>query len=132
LARGRILASSRDGTEKRRVEMVKSGRDDGELIRAANKGDAGAFEEIYYRYRDWVTGLAFRFNGNEQDALDILQETFIYLLRKFPGFRPSASMTTVLYPVVRNLSIAARRRRLRYLSLSNANGAVAPRRKGMR
>src|SRR5688572_24533816 len=43
--------------------------------------------------------------------MDVVQETFAYLYRKFPGFRLTASMTTFLYPVVRNLSIAARKKR---------------------
>ena len=40
----------------------------------------------------------------------------MYLLRKFPGFKLTARMTTFLYPVVRNLSIAARRKARRFAS----------------
>ena len=36
--------------------------------------------------------------------------TFLYLLRKFPDFKLRASLRTFLYPAVRNLSIAARRK----------------------
>jgi len=109
--------------------MERTGKDDRRLIGAARKADASAFEEIYYRYRDWLTGLAFRFTGNEEDALDVLQETFTYLVRKFPGFQLSASMKTLLYPVVTNLSIGARRRRKRELSLKHvgADGATSGR-----
>ena len=82
-------------------------------MRALNEGDASAFDGLYYRYRDWVVRLAQRFTGNDADALDVLQETFAYLFRKFPGFVLSASMTTFLYPVVKNLSIAAKRKRAR-------------------
>ena len=89
------------------------GRSDGQLVRALNDGDASAFDGLYYRHRDWVLRLAHRFTGNGEDALDVLQETFSYLFRKFPGFVLSASMTTFLYPVVKNLSIAARRKRTR-------------------
>jgi RNA polymerase sigma-70 factor (ECF subfamily) len=77
---------------------------DRELIESANKGDPKAFEALYYRYRDWVYCLARRFTSNWQDALDVVQETFIYLLGKFPGFELTASMTTFLYPVVRHIS----------------------------
>ena len=86
-------------------------RSDRELVRALNAGDVSAFDALYYRYRDWVVRLAHRFTGNADDALDVLQETFSYVFRKFPGFRLTASMTTFLYPVVKNLSIAARRKR---------------------
>jgi RNA polymerase sigma-70 factor (ECF subfamily) len=54
-----------------------------------------------------------RFTGHHDDALDVLQETFGYLVRKFPGFQLSAALTTFLYPAVKNYSIAARRKRLR-------------------
>src|SRR5690349_24540123 len=86
---------------------------DQQLVDAINAGDARAFDALYFRYRDWVVRLATRFTGHGDDALDVLQETFAYVLRKFPGFRLSASMTTFLYPVVKNLSIAAKRKRTR-------------------
>jgi len=90
-------------------------RSDEALIEAANEGDVSAFEALYYRYRDWVVGLAYRFTGDRDEALDVLQDTFAYLLKKFPGFRLSAKMTTFLYPVVKSLSIAVRRKMRRYV-----------------
>ncbi len=91
-------------------------RSDEALVAAANRGEVAAFEALYRRYRDWVVRLAYRFTGNRDDALDVLQDTFTYLLRKLPGFRLSARMTTFLYPVVKNLSLAARRKSARYVS----------------
>ncbi len=91
-------------------------RSDEALVDAANAGDPAAFEALYYRYRDWVVRMAYRFTLNRDDALDVLQETFAYLLKKFPGLRLTAKMTTFLYPVVRNLSIAIRRKQRRYVS----------------
>jgi RNA polymerase sigma-70 factor (ECF subfamily) len=92
-------------------------RSDAQLVQALNAGDATAFDAIYYRHRDWVVRLARRFTGHDDDALDVLQETFAYVFRKFPGFVLTASMTTFLYPVVKNLSIAARRKRNRLAQL---------------
>jgi RNA polymerase sigma-70 factor, ECF subfamily len=85
-------------------------RSDLELVTAINRGDAAAFDALYFRHRDWVAGLAYRLTGDGDAALDVLQETFLYLLRKFPGFRFTANLMTFLYPAVRNLSIAARRK----------------------
>ena len=84
---------------------------DEDLIERINRGQAEAFERLYHRHRDWVYRLAWRFTGNPQDALDVVQETFVYLLKKFPGFRLTASMTTFLYPVVKHLSLNVRRKR---------------------
>ena len=80
-----------------------------------NRGEVAAFDALYRRYRDWVVRLAHRFTGSQDDALDVLQDTFTYLLTKFPGFRLTARMTTFLYPVVKNLSLGRRRTRARFL-----------------
>jgi len=88
-------------------------RTDLQLVEALNNGDISAFDVLYFRHRDWVMRLAMRFTGHHEDALDVLQETFAYLVRKFPGFQLSAALTTFLYPAVKNYSLAARRKRLR-------------------
>ena len=105
-------------------------RDDQELVAAINGGDASAFEALYLRHRDWVARLAHRLTGDETASLDVLQETFLYVLRKFPGFRLTANFKTFLYPAVRNLSIAARRKTARYQAteaqLIDAENTPAP------
>jgi RNA polymerase sigma-70 factor (ECF subfamily) len=102
-------------------------RDDQALIEAANRGEVAAFEALYYRYRDWVVRLAWRFTGNREDALDVLQETFAYLLRKLPRLRLTARMTTFLYPAVKNLSLAIVRKRKRLVFDEGALRDVATR-----
>jgi RNA polymerase sigma-70 factor, ECF subfamily len=79
-----------------------------------NRGDAAAFEVLYYRHCDWVGALAYRFTGDSYAALDVMQETFLYFLRRFPGFQLTANLKTFLYPAVRNLSITARRKAARH------------------
>ena len=91
-------------------------RTDLQLVEALNQGDAAAFDMLYFRHRDWVMRLAMRFTGHHEDALDVLQETFSYLVRKFPGFELTAALTTFLYPAVKNFSLAARRIRMRSVS----------------
>ncbi len=95
---------------------------DRELIESANNGDSEAFEALYFRYRDWVYRLALRSTSNQQDALDVVQETFIYLLGKFPGFKLTASMTTFLYPVVRHISATIRSKNRRFSAEKNTTG----------
>ena len=99
-------------------------RRDEELIAAANAGDPRAFEALYRRHRDWVASLALRFTGDPDLALDVLQETFVYLVRKLPSLRLTARMSTFLYPAVKNLSIAARRKRGRFSGDEDALLAV--------
>jgi len=96
------------------------------LVAAANQGAANAFEKLYFRHRDWVLKLAWRFTGNATDAQDVLQETFTYLLRKFPGFELTAAMTTFLYPVVKHLSLAAKEKGRRFNTQEDLPESVAP------
>ncbi len=80
---------------------------DQELIAAMNSGDAAAFEALYHRYREWVVSLAWKFTRCDSLANDVLQETFLYLLKKFPGFVLTCQLKTFLYPAVKNHSLNA-------------------------
>ena len=68
-----------------------------ELIAALNRGESAAFEILYERHKQWIVGLAFRFAGNQDDALDVMQETFTYLLDKVPGFLLTSELRTFFY-----------------------------------
>ena len=98
------------------MALPNDSRTDLQLVDALNGGETGAFDVLYFRHRDWVMRLALRFTGHHDDALDVLQETFAYFVRKFPGFELTAALTTFLYPAVKNFAIAARRKRQRSVS----------------
>ena len=91
-------------------------KSDHQLIEKINKGRMDAFDELYYKYREWVFNLAWRCTGNRNDALDVLQETFLYFLGKFPGFELTSAMTTFFYPVVKHISINIRNKNNRFSS----------------
>ena len=90
---------------------------DSELVEICNSGprrDAiEAFDALYRRHRDYVTRVAMRFCSDRDVAADVLQETFLYLLRKFPpggeGLVLTARLRSLLYPVARNLTLTALR-----------------------
>lgn len=88
-------------------------RSDEELIAAINRGDDAAFAVLYHRYRDWVINLAYRFTGNREDAIDVMQDVFMYVLKKFPGFELTSQFKTFLYPAVKHTAIAMRDKRQR-------------------
>ena len=94
---------------------------DDELVRLANSGDASGFERLYLRHRDWVVRLAWRFARDREDALDVMQDAFAYLFKKFPGFELRAKLTTFLYPVVRNLALERARKGRRAVSFEDGN-----------
>lgn len=103
---------------------------DAELVALCNSGrrhDAvDAFDSLYRRHRDYVTRVSLRFCSDREIAADVLQETFIYLLRKFPpsgeGLVLTAQLHSLLYPVARNLTFTAVRKRQR----SEHNADVEP------
>ena len=81
---------------------VKSNRPDEELARLAAEGDTTAFEEIHSRYNRFVYSVALRMTGNEADAEDLTQDSFVSVLRWVGSFRGEASFTTWLYRLVAN------------------------------
>lgn len=81
---------------------------------------------LYFRYREWVYGLAFRLCGNREDAQEILQETFIYFFNKFPGFELRSSLKTFLYPVVKNITISNIRKRRKIIHLDDSATQIIP------
>ena len=99
---------------------------DRELIEAAKRGDVDAFEVLYLRYRDWVVSVAYRFSGHDDDALDVLQETFAYVLRKLPDLELHAQMRTFLYPAVKHLALSRRRASRRHQRLEVADDVAQP------
>ena len=94
-------------------------RSDGELVELCNRGDRDdavqAFETLYRRHRDYVTRVALRFGADREAAVDVLQETFLYLLKKFPpageGLVLTAQLRSLLYPVAKNLTLSFLRQR---------------------
>lgn len=97
-------------------------RSDRELVRLCNSGDATqaarAFEALYLRHKEYVLRVAFRFVRDRDLALDVLQETFSYLLRKFPptgeGLTLTAELTSLLYPVAKNSALSLLRKAERF------------------
>ena len=93
-------------------------RSDEALVGICNEGDAraaaDAFETLYRRHKGFVLRVALRFAPDVDTALDVLQDTFIQLLRRFPpsgkGLRLTAKLTTLLYPIARNTAISAQRK----------------------
>ena len=103
-------------------------RSDEELVAVCNAGDAHeaarAFEALYRRHRDFVLRVARRFTRDRELALDALQETFTYLLNKFPpageGLTLTARLPTLLYPAAKNAAITAVRKARRAAGAGDA------------
>ncbi len=84
-----------------------------DVLAKARSGDQAAFRVIVEGYSRDVFRLAFRITGNEEDAEDAVQETFLRAYRKLDGFEARANFGTWLYRVTANTSIDVLRRRKR-------------------
>ena len=83
------------------------------LAARAAAGDEPAFERLVLRHRGRVYQLARRLTGDEGDAHDSLQETFLQVYRKLPSFRGESRFSTWLYRVATNAALMQRRSRAR-------------------
>lgn len=72
-------------------------------IERAIDGDEGAFEEIYYTYKDDVYTACMRMLGIAQEAEDATQDIFIRLLRVLPRYdHTRASFRTWVLTITTN------------------------------
>jgi RNA polymerase sigma-70 factor (ECF subfamily) len=73
-----------------------------ELVVAARAGDQQAFEALVRAtYADTYT-LAYRLTGDEEDARDVVQESYLRAYRGLKRFRGDAQFTTWLYRITAN------------------------------
>src|SRR5205085_12353964 len=85
--------------------------DEPALIRAAQQGDQGAFEQLVQAYDQNVLRLALNLLRSPEDASDVYQEAFLRVYRNLHTFRFDCSFHTWLYRTVTNLCLDHLRKR---------------------
>ena len=104
------------------------------LVQQARAGDQAAFEQLVREtYADTYT-LAYRLTGHEEDARDVVQESYLRAYRGLKRFRGDAQFTTWLYRITANCATThlgkASRRRTEQLpddfALADPNPEVDP------
>jgi RNA polymerase sigma-70 factor (ECF subfamily) len=76
---------------------------DEELVARSIRGDADSFNQLILRWERPIYALAYRTIGREEDARDLVQETFLRAFRALPGFRGQAKFSSWLYRIALNL-----------------------------
>ena len=88
--------------------------DPAELVALAKEGDQQAFEQLVRTtYVDTYT-LALRLTGNEEDARDVVQESYLRAYRGLHRFRGDARFSTWLYRITANCASNQLRKRARH------------------
>jgi RNA polymerase sigma-70 factor (ECF subfamily) len=77
---------------------------------AFKSGDARAFSTLVQRHRGPVYNFILRYVGHRQRAEDLLQETWIKVVRSSGEWQPKARFTTWVYTIARNLCVDSARK----------------------
>ena len=95
------------------VEIVYSSAEDAALVRAAQKGDTDAFEELVARHRDKIYARAFSMMRNEDEAIDLSQEAWVKGWQRLVQFQGDSSFATWITRIVINLCLDELRKQKR-------------------
>jgi len=90
-----------------------SSADDRTLVRAAQRGDMAAFEELVARHRDKIYARAYSMMRNEEEAVDLSQEAWVKGWQRLGQFQGEAGFGTWMTRVVINLCLDQLRKQKR-------------------
>jgi len=82
-------------------------------VARAKAGDRDAFRVLVERHSRFLFRLAFRMTGNQQDAEDVVQESFLRAYRQLGRFDQRASFATWMHRIASNYSLDLMRSRER-------------------
>ncbi len=85
--------------------------DEATVIRAVQRGDQDAFEQLVRAYDQSVLRLAMNLLRSPEDARDVYQEAFLRVYRNIHAFRFDCSFHTWLYRIVTNICLDHLRKR---------------------
>jgi len=88
-----------------RMQELDSAASDGAIVARIRGGDPDAYRLLVERHGRSVFRLAFRMTGNEQDAEDVVQETFLRAFKQLARFEDRASFGTWVYRIAANYSL---------------------------
>jgi RNA polymerase sigma-70 factor (ECF subfamily) len=95
---------------------------DEELVAKSIGGDLESFNQLVVRWERPIYALAYRVLGREEDARDVVQESFLRAFRALPGFKGQAKFSSWLYRITLNLCRDWIRRRNRTPELQAPEG----------
>jgi len=92
-----------------------------DIIAKAKAGDRAAFDELVKATYHRVHALALRLTGNEHDADDVVQDTYVRAFRGLGKFRGDARFSTWLHRITANsaATLTGRRQRHRHADIDS-------------
>lgn len=95
------------------------------LILRCRRHDKGALEELIRYWEKRLFYYVRRLVDNEEDAWDVLQETWLKVIRSIGSLREPRSLPTWLYRIARNTAMSCLRSRYADQALLDENGKLA-------
>lgn len=89
-----------------------------ELLRGLRAGKPEAYRQLLELHSANVYNVAYKLLGDEQEAEDVLQETFLSAFEAIDGFEGRSKLSTWLYRIAYNASLMRLRKRSRMTSFS--------------
>jgi RNA polymerase sigma-70 factor, ECF subfamily len=83
-------------------------------VARARDGDSDAFRALVERHSRSVFRVAFRMTGNEHDAEEVVQDTFLRAYRQLHRFESRANFSTWIYRIAVNCAVDLLRTRMRH------------------
>ena len=96
------------------------------LLRRIGGGDRAALAALYKAYRMPVYYYALRLTGNPQKAEDVMQETFLAILRGSRVYADRGRAAAWIYTIARNKAMDLFRKEAKETPLSFAESLAAP------
>ncbi|MFA6291266.1 MAG: sigma-70 family RNA polymerase sigma factor [Victivallales bacterium] len=78
--------------------------EDSELVKSFNSGSESAFDELVKRYSTQMFKVAYGFLRSNEDAEEVVQDTFVKVYRNLKTFRGDSSFSTWTYRILINLA----------------------------
>lgn len=101
-----------------------NGAADDDLLERIRAGDPSACAECIERYTPVIRRLALRLVGDEVEAEDVVQETFLNAFRAIASFEGRAELSTWLYRIATNTArMRLRRQRSDFISIDELEAA---------
>ncbi|MFT6396062.1 MAG: RNA polymerase sigma-70 factor (ECF subfamily) [Bradymonadia bacterium] len=75
------------------------------LVKLARNGDRMAFQKLVERYQRKIFGLCYGMVRNQDDAMDLVQETFVKVFKNLVRFEGQSSFYTWAYRIATNVCI---------------------------
>lgn len=95
-------------------ERASTASEDEPLVKAAQRGDMQAYEQLVAKHRDKIYARAYSMMRNEEDAIDLSQEAWVKGWQRLVQFQGESSFATWMTRIVINLCLDQLRKQKRH------------------